>query len=35
VSIVRRVAELHGLSVSITNRPAEKGGGLRVELRRT
>jgi len=34
VSIVRRIAELHGLTVRASNRPAGEGAGLRVELRR-
>jgi two-component system sensor histidine kinase QseC len=34
VSIVRRIAELHGLIVQVANRPDAEGGGLRVELRR-
>jgi two-component system sensor histidine kinase QseC len=35
ISIVRRIAELHGLKVEFANRPAAEGGGLRVTLRRT
>jgi two-component system sensor histidine kinase QseC len=34
VSIVRRIAELHGLTLRAANRPPEEGGGLRIELRR-
>ena len=34
VSIVRRIAELHGLALHVANRPPADGGGLRVELRR-
>ena len=34
MSIVRRIAELHGLQVDIANRPAAEGSGLRVTLRR-
>jgi two-component system sensor histidine kinase QseC len=34
MSIVRRIAELHGLALRIANRAAAEGSGLRVELRR-
>jgi two-component system sensor histidine kinase QseC len=34
ISIVRRIAELHGLRVGIANRPAPEGSGLQVTLRR-
>jgi two-component system sensor histidine kinase QseC len=34
VSIVRRIAELHGLAMYAANRPAAEGSGLRVVLRR-
>jgi two-component system sensor histidine kinase QseC len=34
VSIVRRIAELHGLVMRFENRPPQEGGGLRVTLRR-
>ena len=34
VSIVRRIAELHGLAMRVDNRPSAEGHGLRVELRR-
>ncbi|MDZ7651517.1 MAG: ATP-binding protein [Burkholderiaceae bacterium] len=34
VSIVRRIAELHGLAMHAANRPSAEGSGLRVVLRR-
>jgi two-component system sensor histidine kinase QseC len=34
VSIVRRIAELHGLAMHAANRPSTEGSGLRVVLRR-